>query len=364
MPATLADVARSAGVSQATVSRVINGRRYVAPATRERVEAAARSLDFVPNRAARDLSLSRTTTVALLVHHRQYPSGGEGTFGSRVLDGAARALRAHHHDLIYASLDDEAVGAMPRLPLLREGRTDGALLLGPAFPTAAIEGWRSTGRPTVLIDNLVDGMDAVLAENRAPVRRLTEHLHEVHGYRAIGCIAGPATWRSTAERVDGYREAIAAVGGEARVVHAAETTIRDGAAAVAELRAGGLVDAVVAVNDAMALGALHAMRGHPDAPAVVGFDDIAWAALADPPLTTVAVDATLVGARAAELLLSRIADRSAPLRVERIPATIRIRRSCGCEAAGAPQDHDHRSSPSLDLDHGATGALRGEGSHV
>lgn len=364
MPATLADVARSAGVSEATASRVINGHRHVAPATRERVRAAAHTLDYVPNRAARDLSLSRTATMALLVHHRQYPSGSEGTFGSRVLDGAAATLRAMGHDLIYAALDDDAVRAMHRLPLLRHGRTDGALLLGPAFPSAAIAAWRLAGRPTVLIDNLHDGLDAVLADNREAVRRLTEHLYHDHGHRAIGCIAGPADWVSTAERVAGYREAIASAGAEARVVHATQTTIRDGVAAIALLHGTGPLDAVVAVNDAMALGALHAMRGDPAPPAVVGFDDIAWAALADPPLTTVAVDSWEMGARAAELLLGRIADPSAPPRTERITATIRIRRSCGCEAAAASQA-DHRSSPSLGLDQqSAFGAVRGEGPHV
>lgn len=360
MPATLADVARSAGVSEATASRVINGRRHVAAATRDRVQAAADTLDYVPNRAARDLSLSRTATVALLVHHRQYPAAGEGTFGSRVLDGAAAALRARGHDLIYATLDDDAVLGMHRLPLLRHGRTDGALLLGPAFPAAAITTWRSAGRPTVLIDNLHDGLDAVLSDNRDPVRQLTQHLYDDHGYRAIGCIAGPVDWLSTAERVDGYREAMAVAGAEARIVHAPQTTIRDGAAAIGELRRGGALEAVVAVNDAMALGALHATRGDPAAPAVVGFDDIAWAALAEPPLTTVAVNSWEMGALAAELLLERIADPTAPPRTARIAATIRIRRSCGCEAATAQPD-DHRSSSSLGHDHGATSAPRGEG---
>jgi LacI family transcriptional regulator len=155
-----------------------------------------------------------------------------------------------------------------------------------------------------------------------------------------------------------------ALGLRARVLHAGETTIRDGAEAVARLLEDGPLDAVVAINDAMALGAVHALRGTADAPAVVGFDDIAWAALADPPLTTVAVDAAAMGARAAELLLRRIADPTAAPTTERITATIRIRRSCGCPAAGAQQE-DHRSWPKPGLDHQrASGAARGEGPHV
>lgn len=93
MAATLSDVARRAGVSEATASRVLNRRRHVAASTRLVVEEAARDLDYVPNRAARDLSTARTATVALLVHHAQYPAHGEGTFSSRVVDGVSRALR-------------------------------------------------------------------------------------------------------------------------------------------------------------------------------------------------------------------------------------------------------------------------------
>lgn len=334
MPATLADVARRAGVSEATASRALNGRRYVAAATQARVDEAVRSLDYVPNRAARDLSLSRTATIALLVHHRQYPAGGEGTFGSRVLHGVERALRANGHDLLYVTVDDEAVESLPRLPALRPGRSDGAILLGPAFPRAAVDALRAE-RPTVLVDNLHDGTDAVAADNRPAVEALTRHLLADHGYRGVACIAGPEAWPSTAERVAGYAAAMDAASLPTRIVHAAETTMRDGASATAELLDGGPTDAIVAVNDAMAIGALHELRARGDgaaAAAVIGFDDIAWAELTVPPLTTVAVNAVEMGARAADLLLDRIAHPLTPPRVERITTTLRIRRSCGCPA--------------------------------
>lgn len=348
MPATLADVARRAGVSEATASRALNGRRYVAAATRARVDEAVQSLDYVPNRAARDLSLSKTATVALLVHHRQYPAGGEGTFGSRVLHGVARALRAAGHDLLYVTADDEAVDSLSRLPALRPGRSDGAILLGPAFPHHAVDALRAR-RPTVLVDNLHDDTDAVAADNRPAVEALTIHLLADHGYRDVACIAGPDDWPSTAERVAGYTTAMEAAGLPTRVVHAAETTMRDGASATATLLAGERVQAIVAVNDAMAIGAIHQLRAHADGPAtaVVGFDDIAWAELTVPPLTTIAVNAVEMGARAAELLLQRIAQPLAPPRVVRITATPRIRRSCGCPAADAIRDHEDRSSPGI-----------------
>jgi LacI family transcriptional regulator len=354
MAVTLSDVARRAGVSEATASRVLNGRPYVAATTRLLVKEAVRDLDYVPHRAARDLSMARTATVALLVHHAQYPTHGEGTFSARVLDGASRALHRQGYDLLYLSVDDDAESRMRGLAAVRRGRTDGALLLGPAFPPEAIAALRAAGNPIVLIDNRLDGVDAVLADNRRGATLIARHLVEDHGYRRLACIAGPARWPSTAERVAATRRVARGAGAILRVIHAPETTMRTGAEAVAA-RLDDPPEAIVAVNDAMALGAMHQLRRLPvrSRPAIVGFDDIAWAQLADPPLTTVHVDAPAMGASAAELLLERI--RSAdgnilPAREVRVPATLRLRRSCGCRqdpsTLRSPDErlsNDHRS---------------------
>jgi LacI family transcriptional regulator len=337
MPATLSDVARMADVSEATASRVMNGRRYVAAATRLRVEAAARDLDYSPHRAARDLSMARTATVALIVHHSQYPAHGEGTFAARVVDGVSRALHRRGYDLLYLSVDDDAAARLQGLAAVRPGRSDGAMLLGPAFPPAGIRALRATGRPIVLIDNRVTGVDAVLADNSAAAAALTRHLVVDHGYRRLACLAGPARWPSTAERVAGVKQVVDGADAKLRVVHAAETTIRNGAETAA-LLLDDPPQAVVAVNDAMAIGAMHRLRLLPAGmrPAVVGFDDIAWTRLTDPPLTTVAIDAPAMGAAAADLLLQRIGAASTateddpPAREVRVPASLRLRRSCGC----------------------------------
>lgn len=334
MAVTLADVAQRAGVSEATASRVLNGRRYVAAGTRLRVEAAARDLEYLPNRAARDLSMARTATVALLVHHAQYPAHGEGTFSSRVVDGASRALRRSGHDTLYVHVDDDAVARLSGLAAVRAGRSDGILVLGPAFPPGAIARLVAAGRSVVLVDNRVAGVAAVLSENREPMIELTRHLVETHGHRRLVALAGPIRWPSTAERLAGVRVVARRAGAELRVLHARETTMRDGA----ELAAGLIhdpPDAIIGVNDAMALGALHRLRIlEPERrPGVTGYDDIAWAELSEPSLTTVSVDAEAIGATAAELLLGRITAAGAdplPAREVRVPATIRLRRSCGC----------------------------------
>jgi len=334
MAVRLLDVARRAGVSEATASRVLNGRRYVATATRERVQQAALELDYVPNRAARDLSTARTATVALLVHHAQYPAHGEGTFSSRVVDGISRALRLHGHDLLYVPVDDRGVGRISSLPAVRAGRTDGIVVLGPAFPREALRTLLATGRPIVLVDNRLSGADAVLADNRRGMARLARHLTDDHGYRRLVCLAGPSGWPSTAERLAGIRDATTAAGAELVVLRARETTMRDGSTLASAL-ADDPPDAVLAVNDAMAIGALHRFRGtRAWGTPVTGFDDIAWARLVEPPLTTVSVDATEIGAQAARLLLARMSDgtddTTTPARELRVAANVRLRRSCGC----------------------------------
>jgi LacI family transcriptional regulator len=356
MVATLSDVARRAGVSEATASRVLNGRRYVAAPTRLRVEEAARDLDYIPNRAARDLSLARTATVALLVHHAQYPIHGEGTFSARVLDGASRALHRQGFDLLYLSVDDDAATRLRGLAAVRQGRVDGALLLGPAFPREGIAVLRAAGNPIVLIDNRLDGVDAVLADNGRGATLIARHLVEDHGYRRLACIAGPKSWPSTAERLAATRRVAGRAGANMRVVHASETTMRNGAEAVVPLL-DNPPEAIVAVNDAMALGAMHRLRRLPvrRRPAIVGFDDIAWAQLTDPPLTTVRVDASAMGASAAELLVERIRGANGnllPAREVRVPATLCLRRSCGCSQDPSTlrlRDErlrgDHRSRP-------------------
>lgn len=334
MVVTLSDVARHAGVSEATASRVLNGRRYVAAGTRLRVETAVRDLDYIPNRAARDLSTARTATIALLVHHAQYPAHGEGTFSSRLVDGVSGALRIAGYDLLYVSVDDASVNRVAGLAAVRPGRSDGVIVLGPAFPPAAIATLPATGRPVVAIDTRLPGVDVVLADNRPAMEAITRHLVVDHGHARLACLAGPPRWSSTAERVAGVRREARRRGAQLQVIHARETTIRDGAETASQLM-DTLPDAVVAVNDAMAIGALHRLRGLEPArrPAVTGFDDIAWARLTDPPLTTVAVDAAAIGAAAAGLLLERIASRDhrkMPAREIRVPATLKLRRSCGC----------------------------------
>ncbi|MGH2418851.1 MAG: LacI family DNA-binding transcriptional regulator, partial [Candidatus Limnocylindria bacterium] len=203
-----------------------------------------------------------------------------------------------------------------------------------AFPRAATASLRAAGRPMVAVDARIPGSDTVMAENRPAMTMLTRHLIEEHHYRRLACLAGPPSWPSTAERIAGIRAEARRTGAELRILHARETTMRDGAEIATRLL-DDRPDAILAVNDAMAIGALHRLRAvaADRRPAVTGFDDIAWAQLTDPPLTTVAVDAAAIGAEAARLLIDRIGSpdqNSLPAREVRVPAALRLRRSCGC----------------------------------
>jgi DNA-binding LacI/PurR family transcriptional regulator len=215
----------------------------------------------------------------------------------------------------------------------------------------------AAGRAVVTIDDRVAGADAVLAENRAPMAALVRHLGQVHRQRRIACVAGPARWPSTSERVAGIRDGARDVGATVSVHRARETTIRDGAGLVDRLL-DDRPDAIVAVNDAMAIGVLHRLRVLPPArrPAVTGFDDISWAALTDPPLTTVAVDAPGIGITAARLLLDRLSaavQEALPGREIRVAATLRVRSSCGCQEAGSDSE-----AASISVPPGGTGPAR------
>lgn len=319
-------------MSEATASRALTGRGYVSARTRDRVLRAASELHYTPNQAARALSRARTATIALLVYQAQYPMSGEDTFGARVVNGLTRELRHSNHELLYAGVDDDAVLDLNRVAAAHHGRSDGIVVLGPAFPRDAVYALLDGGRPIVLVDNLANDhpVHAVMADNEPAERMLTTHLTDDHGYRRIACLAGPPHWPSTEERVAGYRAAMTARGLPVRVVHGEETTLRGGASLVERLL-DDPPEAIVAVNDALALGAMHRLRSEAVRPAIVGFDDIGWAALSDPPLTTIAVDADGMGVAAARMVLQLLIDPATPPQVLRVPALPSIRTSCGCD---------------------------------
>jgi LacI family transcriptional regulator len=309
---TIRDVARTAGVSIATVSRVMNGRPDVAATTRERVLGAVRELGFSTNRSARSLVGGRTFLVGITLPLV------EAEYFSRIVAGAADELYDHDLQVVLAPtlhLRDRSANLLARLA---GGMTDGALLILPEESSEALRRLARTGYPFVVIDPLEpldEGVPSVSATNALGGRAATEHLLAL-GHRRIGAITGVPEWLASVERLNGYRAALASAG---VVLDSALVVESDWAVEGGEAAAALLLDlpdpptAVFAFNDNMAIGALRAARARglrvPADFSVVGFDDSEQATTASPGLTTVRQPVAAMGRIAVSLLLRLLEHR-------------------------------------------------------
>lgn len=319
---SLRHVAERAGVSIKTVSNVVNGFEHVAPATRERVQAALDELNYRPNLAARQLRSSRTGLIALAVPEIDSPYFAE----------LARHVVRAAEKRGWTVLVDQTDGLADRERLVMDGirshLIDG-LIFSPLASGREELLTRSDSTAMVLLgERVFDGpVDHVAIDNVAAARTATQHLLDL-GRRRVAAIgeqrresAGTARLRA-----QGYGQALRANGIEPdrELVRFTDSYHRaDGAAAMADLLdAGARPDAVFCFNDLMALGALRALaeRGVrvPDDVAVVGFDDIEDGRFSIPSLTTIRPDKQAIAARAIELLAGRLdgSDADGPHEVE------------------------------------------------
>ncbi|KOX19241.1 LacI family transcriptional regulator [Streptomyces sp. NRRL F-6491] len=308
------DVAREAGVSRATVSRVVNGVRNVAPDIQRSVRDAIARTGYTPNQAARSLVTRRAGAVALVLS----AAGGAFTarvfsdpFFGRVVDGVLPVLRERAIQPVLLVAESEQAGTQ-LVEYLRQGAADGALVVPlddedplPAMLVAA-------GLPTVLFGRprRGEGYGFVDLDNDAGARLAAEHLWAT-GRRRPATIAAPVTAPAAAARLDGFRRAFAARGVTRVPVVRGRFTVDSGRHAMAELlREHPDVDAVFAANDLMAQGACEYLREQgvdvPGAVAVVGFDDSAAARRARPRLTTVRQPVERMAAAMAGLLIEEL----------------------------------------------------------
>lgn len=312
---TLEGVAAHAGVSRATVSRVVNGNTGVRAEIRERVERSVKSLGYVPNRAARSLVTRRTGAVAVVIAEPETRVFSDPFFAQQ-LRGISRELAEHDVQLLLLLLeqrrDYDRIGRY-----LSGGHVDGALMFSlhtdDPLPAMAAE----SGLPTVFGGRPGwPGADReplplyVDTDNRGGARQAVQHLLE-RGRRRIAVITGPLDQTSALDRLHGYRDALGLREADPDLVAHGGFTSEGGERAMAELlhRAPDL-DAVFAGSDLMASGAIRALRAAgrrvPEDVAVVGYDDLESASWADPPLTTVRQDVEGMGRMMAELLLRRL----------------------------------------------------------
>ncbi|MFJ7203455.1 LacI family DNA-binding transcriptional regulator [Streptomyces sp. NPDC098789] len=312
---TLEDVARAAGVSRATVSRVVNGVRNVDPAIRRAVQSAVDATGYVPNRAARSLVTRRAGAVALVVSGAGADAAGgfaarvfQDPFFGRVVSGVVRALRPRgvHPVLMCAETDAERTEL---LAYLSQGGADGALLVS-THPHDPLPGLLArAGLAAVLFarpepDVPLPSVDLRHRDGGALAAR---HLL-AGGRRRIAVIAGPGDVPASRERVAGCAQALGEAGRQPLAVAEADFTVEGGERAVLRLLAEHPdLDGVFAANDLMAQGACLVLREHgrriPDDVAVVGFDDSSAATACRPRLTTVRQPVEDMAAEMVRLLL-------------------------------------------------------------
>ncbi|WP_369168515.1 LacI family DNA-binding transcriptional regulator [Streptomyces sp. R28] len=350
--ATMADVARSAGVSVATVSHVLNGTRPVLPHTRQAVLDAMDELGYTPNTLARSLVTSRTRSIGLAVSAISNP------YFTEILQGVEAAALEHGYSLLIADPHDDPVHERKVVQLLHERRVDGMIVAPSADPRELIAYLGRHNVPTVLLDRVVDTttdgsphFDQVCADSAEPVARLVTHLADL-GHQRIALVAGLPGLSTTGERLDGYRDGLAAAGlafDEHLVVHGDSESAGAEQATAALLSLASPPTALVTANNAMTIGALRALRDRglsvPDDIALCCFDDFAWADLFSPRLTAIAQPSRDIGAHAVRVLLDRLASPDRAARTVRLPCTFVHRTSCGC--AEQPRGSGTSANPEI-----------------
>ncbi|GHH73897.1 LacI family transcriptional regulator [Streptomyces sulfonofaciens] len=341
--ATMADVARLANVSVATVSHVLNGTRAVRPTTRRAVQDAIEELGYTHNALARSLVTARTRSIGLAVSTIGNP------YFTEILQGVESSALEHGYGLLIADPHDDPVHERTVAQLLHERRVDGLIVAPSPRPSALVAYVARHGVPTVFLDRLVDlpdgsgdRFDQVCARGAEPMARLTCHLADL-GHRRIGLVAGLSGLSTSAERIAGYRTGLDRAGLDADPeLLASGHSEAAGAerATHALLSASAPPSALVTANNAMTIGALRALRARrlrvPDDIALACFDDFSWAELFTPRLTAVSQPGREIGARAVRLLLDRLDGPKRRPRTVRLPCTIVHRTSCGCPEDASP----------------------------
>jgi LacI family transcriptional regulator len=326
MPATIYDVARQAGVSIATVSRVLRRSAPVQEETRQRVEAAVEQLGFVPSRLGVSLAERRHAANGVV-----FPDLSGPYFAEVVLGYEEVTSRLGRSVLILSTREQADPDATVRE---LTSRVDGLALFDATVGEDTVRSIVAGGLPVVLLARAdLEGADAVATENTASAERLTEHLLG-HGLRRLAFLGDPGHSSDVAERLAGVRAALARAGlPAAEPVACASSEASARAAATALLASPDRPDAVVCGNDERALATLLAAEdlglAVPDDVAVTGWDDILAARHARPALTTVRQPMRELGAWAARALDERIRGlRDAPI-THLLPTRLIVRASCG-----------------------------------
>ena len=329
---TIKDVAREAGVSIATVSRVYNSSDRVSDTTRRHVQSIGGRLGYTPHGAARSLITNRTSTIGVLLPDLH------GEFFSEVIRGIDQAAQRSGYHLLLSSSHSERPAVEGALRSMR-GRVDGLIAMSPEMDAQAAMANLPGGFPVVLLNRIDAGnhsFDTITIANYDGAYAMARHLLE-HGHRRIATIAGGPRNLDAAERLRGYRAALADAGISQDPALEFQGDFREASgyrAAEALLSLSPRATALFAANDSMAIGALSALREAgvrvPEDMALAGFDDIPLARYVDPHLSSVHVDISALGERATQRLLAALGQPGPrEPQQETLPTRLVIRRSCG-----------------------------------
>jgi LacI family transcriptional regulator len=333
MSTTLLEIAKHAGVSRSTVSRVMNDHPNVDKETRERVLLVADQLNYQPNIAARGLAAGRTRIIGLVI-----PMGVSALFTDPyfplLIQGISSACNANDHSVMLWLAEPEYERLTIR-QILQAGLVDGVILASALMDDPIMEALLKRDLPFVMVGRhpTNDQVSYVDVDNRNSSREMVSYLLR-SGYSRVATIAGPKNMIAGSDRMLGYLAALQQrrVSYDPNLVIEGDFTEEGGYRAMQRLLPFS-PDAVFVASDAMALGALRALREAnlrvPEDIAITGYDDMPFAAHTDPPLTTVRQPIQRMGAVAAETLIDLIAHPDEQPRRVVLASELVIRSSCG-----------------------------------
>lgn len=325
------DVADAAGVSTATVSRVLANKPHVRPEVQKRVMDVVRKLDYQPNRVAQSLRSNTSKIIALIVADIENPFFQKV---SRAVDDTAQELG---YNVIVCNTDEDPNKEKKCFDLLRVGNVAGAILAPTLKGLATFKETYSFDAPVVMIDRRVSNhdIDNVLIDNVSSAHSIVSHLIE-HGYHRIAGIFGAST--TGRERRDGFVKALKDHGIKPLkdLIKFTDAREEDGfRVSMKLLKMRERPDAIFTSNSLLAAGILLAIRKSrltvPDDIAFATFDDTTWAKLIEPALTVIEQPTYEIGRTAAELLIKRIQDPTRSNREVVLKTKLILRQSCGCK---------------------------------
>lgn len=344
MTYTLEQVAKIAGVSRSTVSRVINQQPHVRPQVRERVWEAIRQVGYQPHAAARSLATNRTHVIGMIIP-QAVPTLFTDPFFPLLLRGATEACNSHQYQLMLSLFIPDADRQEIYRRILRSGYLDGAIVASVSLDDPLVPNLLRDRIPFVSVGRHPNGrVHYVDADNINGARMAVEHLIRL-GHRRIATITGPLDMIAGQDRLSGYRQALQGRGipVEEELIVEGDFSESGGMAAMQRLLPAS-PSAVFVASDTMAVGALKALRQAgwrvPQDIALVSFDDIPIAPAIEPALTTVRQPIQRMGSMAVEVLLSLLENSSeeeVPAQRIVLPTELVVRASCG-SALSRPEE--------------------------